>query len=103
MTRERRSCAIRLTIPAPCPSVLIVQTIVFIVARHRHELFEALKQAFAGEPNVSVVLDQRVDHRRRQPGATPSGKERRRFDRRERHVSDVELRERGWTMIQLRV
>ena len=80
-----------------------MQTIVFIVARHRRELFEALKQVFAGEPNVSVLLDKRVEHRRHPPGAAASGKERRRFDRRERHVSDIELRERGWTMIQLRV
>ncbi len=76
-----------------------MQTIVFVVARHRRELFEALKQAFAGEPNVSVLLDRRVEHRRRGPGAVP--KERRRFDRRERHIADIELRARGWTMIQL--
>lgn len=80
---------------------MTVQTIVFVVARHRHELFEALKQAFASEPNVSVVLDQRTGPRRRYTDSEDPGQERRRFERRERHVSDIELRQRGWTMIQL--
>ena len=79
---------------------MTVPPIVFVVARHRLDLFDALTQAFAHEPSVSVILDQRVGPRRRQPAAA-SGKERRRFDRRERHVSAIELRERGWTMIQL--
>jgi hypothetical protein len=78
-----------------------VQTIVFVVSRHRGELFEALKQAFAAERNVSVVLDQRTGRRRRPTESEGPGEERRRFDRRERHVSDIELRQRGWTMIQL--
>ena len=73
----------------------------FIVAPDRRDLFEALKQAFAGEPNVSVRLDQRLGHRRRGSVAAGPGKERRRFDRRERHVWEIELRQRGWTMIQL--
>ena len=79
---------------------MTVPSIVFVVARHRRKLFEALSQAFANDANVSVILDQRTAHRRRPPAQSP-GQERRRFDRRERHVADIELRERGWTMIQL--
>ena len=73
---------------------------VFVVSPHRRKLLEALTQAFADDVNVSVVLDKRATSRRRTSTDRPT-RERRRYDRREHHLAELELRERGWTMIQL--
>lgn len=74
--------------------------VVFVVSPHRRELLDALTRAFQSDRHVKVVQDQRVDHRRHASDPTPD-RERRRYDRREHHLADVELRERGWTMVQL--
>lgn len=73
---------------------------IFVVSPHRKKLRDALAKAFEDDANVSVVLDKRVTSRRRTAKETPA-RERRRYDRRERHLAEVELRERGWTMIQV--
>jgi hypothetical protein len=77
-----------------------MHTVVFVVSPHRSELFDALGKAFQNDASVNVVLDRRVEHRRHASGPAPV-RERRRYDRRERHLADVELRQRGWTMVQL--
>jgi hypothetical protein len=77
-----------------------VHSVVFVVSPRRPELLDALAKAFQNDASVSVVLDQRVGHRRHASGPAPD-RERRRYDRRERHLNDGELRERGWTMVQL--
>src|SRR5438093_1478809 len=58
----------------------------FIVARHNVQLYDYLKQEFAGEP-VTVMLDRR-EGERRQRGDEPAGKERRKGDRRRRKDTD---------------
>jgi len=77
-----------------------VHSVIFVVSPHRKKLRDALVKAFEDDANVSVVLDKRATSRRR--GSTdPPTRERRRYDRREHHLAEVELRERGWTMIQV--
>jgi hypothetical protein len=77
-----------------------MHSVIFVVSPHRRKLLDALSQAFEDDVNVSVVMDKRVRSRRGK-GAEPPSRERRRYDRREHHLADLELRERGWTMIQL--
>ncbi len=73
---------------------------IFVVSPHRKKLHDALLQAFADDVNVMVVMDKRVRPRRGKASEAPA-RERRRYDRREHHLADVELRERGWTIVQL--
>jgi hypothetical protein len=40
-----------------------------IVSRHRRQLYEEIKRAFAGHENVDVILDRRVFERRRSKDA----------------------------------
>jgi hypothetical protein len=77
-----------------------MHSVIFVVAPHRKKLHDALSQAFADDVNVTVVMDKRVRPRRGKAADAPA-RERRRYDRREHHLADVELRERGWTMVQL--
>src|SRR5882724_975614 len=53
-----------------------------VVARHRRELYEEIKRAFAGHETVQVILDRRVTDRRRRK--EPTLPERRGADRRAR-------------------
>ena len=70
-----------------------------IVARHRRELYEQIKRAFAGRETVQVVLDRRVtDRRRRKESTLP---ERRGADRRARSIIDEQLRTIGWSLVLL--
>jgi hypothetical protein len=62
----------------------------FIVARRDPELYGYLRARFADEAGVTVVLDRRVDARRRR--ALPAAAERRRSDRRTRPEIDEQLR-----------
>ena len=69
----------------------------FIVARDRRKLYEYVRQAFAGNPSVEVILDRRVGERRQNRGARIP--DRRRSDRRaDRHVDD-QLRAIGWAIV----
>jgi chromosome segregation ATPase len=62
----------------------------FVVARRDPELYGYLRARFADDVGISVVLDRRVENRRRR--ALPAAAERRRGDRRMRPEIDEQLR-----------
>jgi len=70
-----------------------------VVARHRRELYEQVKRAFAGHESVEVILDRRAGERRQRKGA--SALDRRRRNRRSRSVIDEQLRTIGWSLVLL--
>jgi hypothetical protein len=70
-----------------------------IVARHRRELYEEVKRAFAGHESVEVILDRRGGERRQRKGAPTLDKRRR--DRRSRSVIEEQLRTIGWSLVLL--
>ena len=64
----------------------------FIVARENAQLYDYLKQEFAGEP-VTVIVDRRVDGR--QPGTADTQREGER-----RHADmDAALKTRGFVVV----
>ena len=70
--------------------------LVFIVARHRPKLHEYLQQEFAGNDEVTVIVDRRLGERRlRELGHDA---ERRQTDRRHAEV-DERLRALGWAIV----
>ena len=70
-----------------------------IVARHRRELYEEIKRAFAGHESVEVVLDRRQGERRQGKGS--AAVDRRRRSRRMRPGIDEQLRTIGWSLVLL--
>ncbi len=70
-----------------------------IVARHRRELYDQVKRAFAGHESVEVILDRRAGERRQRKGTPVLDKRRR--DRRSRSVIDEQLRTIGWSLVLL--
>lgn len=68
-----------------------------IVARHRRQLYDEIKRAFAGHENVDVILDRRVLERRR--GKDVPGEDRRRRSRRSLSGIDEQLRTIGWSLV----
>jgi hypothetical protein len=70
-----------------------------IVARHRRELYDQIKRAFAGHETVQVVLDRREGERRRRK--EPAAPDRRAADRRARSGIDEQLRTIGWSLVLL--
>ncbi|HKZ08430.1 MAG TPA: hypothetical protein VJU81_23390 [Methylomirabilota bacterium] len=70
-----------------------------VVARHRRELYEEIKRAFAGHESVQVILDRRVNQRREKKGQPML--DRRRTERRSRSVIDEQLRTIGWSLVLL--
>jgi hypothetical protein len=70
-----------------------------VVARHRRELYEEIKRAFAGHESVQVILDRRVSQRREKKGQPML--DRRRNERRTRSVIDEQLRTIGWSLVLL--
>lgn len=70
-----------------------------IVARHRRELYEEVKRAFARHESVEVILDRRAGERRQRTRAPTL--EKRRRDRRSRSVIDEQLRTIGWSLVLL--
>jgi hypothetical protein len=61
----------------------------FIVSRHHLELYNYLRERFASDTNVEVILDRRVGQRRERVSHVAS--ERRRHERRRRPEADAEL------------
>jgi hypothetical protein len=70
-----------------------------IVARHRRQLYEEIKRAFAGHESVDVIQDRRVLERRR--SKETSGVDRRSRSRRSRTGIDEQLRTIGWSLVLL--
>ena len=73
--------------------------IIFVVAQHRPELYDALRKAFAAEPAVEVLLNRRVRNRRERD--TAHDVEHRRADRRARPNVSQEVRDRGWSVARI--
>jgi hypothetical protein len=76
-----------------------VERLLFIVSQSRRELYESLRVVLAQERGVEVILDRRVEKRRRRD--VPPAMERRRYGRRARPLEDSEIHRRGWTVIRL--
>lgn len=68
-----------------------------IVSRQHVDLFVYLRDRFAGEAEVEVILDRRVGERRREE--LPVERERRRTDRRSRPDIDAQLRSRSHVIV----
>jgi hypothetical protein len=71
----------------------------FVVSRHHTDLFAYLRERFATDTNVEVILDRRVAQRR-QRSVTPEA-ERRRGDRRSRPEVEIELQTRSHAIITI--
>jgi hypothetical protein len=78
---------------------LAVAKHLLVVARHRRELYDEIKRAFAGQETVQVTLDRRVNQRRQ--GKNALGLDRRRNERRSRSAVDEQLRAIGWSLVLL--
>jgi hypothetical protein len=72
----------------------------FIVARDHEALYEHLVRSLADIEEVEVILDRRVEQRRR-GGSGPPGRDRRGPDRRVHARVDEELRTIGWAFIKI--
>jgi hypothetical protein len=71
----------------------------FVVSRHHPDLFAYLRERFATDSNVEVILDRRMAQRR-QREVTPDA-ERRRADRRSRPEVEMELKTRSHAIITI--
>jgi hypothetical protein len=70
--------------------------LVFIVSRHRPKLHEYLQEEFAGNAEVSVIVDRRLGERRlRELDHSP---DRRQTDRRDA-LAEERLRSMGWAVV----
>jgi len=72
-------------------------THLFIVNRVQPDLYEDLRQRFASDTNVKVILDRRLGARRMR--TAPAAAERRRAERRSRPEVDQKLQTASHTMI----
>jgi hypothetical protein len=79
--------------------------LLFIIARERMKLYDALRKALLNEPDCEVIIDRRAGERgdriRRRGGGAPGGTERRARHRRERIPVDKEIRECGWAVVKI--
>ena len=85
--------------PRRAAEELAIAKHLLVVARHRRELYEEIKRAFAGHESVQVILDRRVNQRREKKGQPML--DRRRNERRSRTVIDEQLRSIGWSLVLL--
>ena len=88
----------RLTIRRTAEDLAVAKHLL-VVARHRRELYDEIKRAFAGQESVQVILDRRVNQRRQKKNA--SMLDRRRNERRSRSAVDEQLRTIGWSLVLL--
>jgi hypothetical protein len=70
--------------------------LVFIVSRHRPKLRDYLQREFAGNAEVTVIVDRRLGERRLDRGA--QSPDRRRVSRRLEQI-DERLRSMGWAIV----
>jgi hypothetical protein len=71
----------------------------FIVSRQHPDLYAYLRERFAADTAVEVILDRRVGQRRQRHAVTPV--DRRRADRRTRPEVEVELQTRSHAIITI--
>jgi len=98
-TSSNGSGATRRIQPKRAAEELAIAKHLLVVARHRRELYEEIKRAFAGHESVQVILDRRVSQRREKKGQAML--DRRRTERRSRSVIDEQLRTIGWSLVLL--
>ena len=72
---------------------------VFIVSRHHPDLYAYLRERFASDHGVEVVLDRRTVQRRR--SEQPNDFDRRQADRRRRPEVELELKTRSHAIITI--
>ena len=72
---------------------------VFIVSRRHPDLYEYLRERFASDDAVEVILDRRVAQRRRSQATFTT--ERRRGERRRRPEVEIELQTRSHAIITI--
>jgi hypothetical protein len=72
---------------------------VFIVSRQHRDLYTYLRERFASDPAVEVILDRRFGQRRQHKAEV--GAERRRADRRQRPEVEQELQTRSHAIITI--
>ena len=71
----------------------------FVVSRRHPDLYEYLRERFASDTAVEVILDRRLAQRRQRQ--TPYDTERRRADRRRRPEVEMELQTRSHAIITI--
>ncbi len=96
---HRGNGSARKTQPRRAAEEVAIVKHLLVVARHRRQLYEEIKRAFAGHESVDVILDRRVLERRRSQEAP--GLDRRRRSRRSRSGIDEQLRTIGWSLVLL--
>jgi hypothetical protein len=69
-----------------------------IVAWTKRSLYELVREAYASQDDVQVILDRRLRHRRSGRGG---GNTRRRSERRIRPQVDEQVRDVGWAEVPL--
>jgi len=70
--------------------------LVFIVSRHRPKLRDYLQREFAGNTEVTIIVDRRLGERRLDN--EPRSHDRRRVSRRQQQI-DERLRSMGWAIV----
>jgi hypothetical protein len=70
--------------------------LVFIVSRHRPKLRDYLQREFAGNAEVTVIVDRRLGERRL--GSASRSTDRRQTSRRQEQI-DERLRSMGWAIV----
>ena len=88
----------RLTVRRTAEDLAVAKHLL-VVARHRRELYDEIKRAFAGQETVQVILDRRTNQRRQKKNGLML--DRRRTDRRSRSAVDEQLRTIGWSLVLL--
>jgi len=71
----------------------------FVVSRRNPDLYQYLRERFASDPAVEVILDRRVAQRRQR--RLPVDAERRRADRRQRPEVETELQSHSHAIISI--
>jgi len=71
----------------------------FVVSRRNPDLYQYLRERFASDPAVEVILDRRVAQRRQR--RLPVDAERRRADRRQRPEVEAELQSHSHAIISI--
>lgn len=74
--------------------------LVYVVRRDQRSLYDYLRQSFAGESDVDIILDRRW--RRGAAPPEPAPQDRRQVERRVRRQTEDELRDLGYAIVILK-